>query len=187
MENKRVLPPRADDQIFNANGNPFKITYGDLIELAKNGKFDVIVHGCNCHCVMGAGIAKTIRDTWPAAYEADLKTKKGDRSKLGTYSFAKVGDLVIVNLYTQFNYTRDKVDIEYEAFISGLKRIREDFHGKRIGFPMIGAGLASGNWGMIKEMIGDELKGEDVTVVIFRKNIVPSNDEVQKDDQKQQW
>jgi O-acetyl-ADP-ribose deacetylase (regulator of RNase III) len=31
--------------------------YGDLIELAKQGKFDVIAHGCNCFCTMGAGIA----------------------------------------------------------------------------------------------------------------------------------
>ena len=30
---------------------------GDLIKLAKVGKFDVIVHGCNCLSTMGAGIA----------------------------------------------------------------------------------------------------------------------------------
>jgi len=30
---------------------------GDLIKLAKEGKFDVIAHGCNCFCTMGAGIA----------------------------------------------------------------------------------------------------------------------------------
>jgi ribonucleoside-diphosphate reductase beta chain len=32
-------------------------TDGDLITLAKAGKFDVIAHGCNCHSTMGAGIA----------------------------------------------------------------------------------------------------------------------------------
>lgn len=30
---------------------------GDLISLALQGKFDVITHGCNCFCNMGAGIA----------------------------------------------------------------------------------------------------------------------------------
>ena len=30
---------------------------GDLIEFAKEGRLDVITHGCNCMCTMGAGIA----------------------------------------------------------------------------------------------------------------------------------
>jgi hypothetical protein len=34
---------------------------GDLLKLAIEGRFDVIVHGANCQCVMGAGIAKAIR------------------------------------------------------------------------------------------------------------------------------
>ena len=35
----------------------FQTIKGDLIELAKKGEFDVITHGCNCFCTMGAGIA----------------------------------------------------------------------------------------------------------------------------------
>jgi len=27
----------------------------NLIHLAHNGEFDLIVHGCNCFCTMGAG------------------------------------------------------------------------------------------------------------------------------------
>lgn len=52
---------------------------GDLIALALEGEFSVIVHGCNCQCAMGKGIAKTIKTRFPEAYQADLKTKKGDR------------------------------------------------------------------------------------------------------------
>ncbi len=37
---------------FNLN-----IINGDLIDLAKNGNFDVIIHGCNCFRTMGVGIA----------------------------------------------------------------------------------------------------------------------------------
>ena len=81
---------------------------GDLIALAKVGEFDVIVHGCNCFCTMGAGIAKGIRAAFPAAYDADLATTPGDRSKLGTCTFAQVessgSPLVVVNAYTQFDY-----------------------------------------------------------------------------------
>lgn len=156
------------EQTVHANGHPFKVAYGNLIEMAKRGEFDVIAHGCNCHCVMGAGIAKAIKEAWPEAYAADLATKKGDRGKMGGYSSAQVGDLTILNLYTQYNYTRDKVDVEYEAMEKCFRLVRENFSGKRIGLPMIGAGLASGNWGIIKEIIGNTLKGEDVTVVVFR-------------------
>ena len=34
---------------------------GDLLLLALAGHFDVIVHGCNCQCTMGAGVAKAIK------------------------------------------------------------------------------------------------------------------------------
>jgi type IV secretory pathway TrbL component len=63
---------------------------GDLIQKARAGEFDVIVHGCNCFCTMGAGIAKTIKQVFPAAYQADLATTAGDQAKLGTYSAAQV-------------------------------------------------------------------------------------------------
>ena len=39
---------------------------------------------------MGKGIAKTIKTRFPEAYQADLKTNKGDREKLGTISFTSV-------------------------------------------------------------------------------------------------
>jgi O-acetyl-ADP-ribose deacetylase (regulator of RNase III) len=65
-----------------------KVIKGDLIKLAKQQKFNVICHGSNCFCTFGAGIAKQIKQEFPEAYEADLKTNKGDKSKLGWYSKA---------------------------------------------------------------------------------------------------
>ena len=44
-----------------------KIIEGDLIQLALDGEFDLIIHGCNCFCSMGAGIAKSIREIFPEA------------------------------------------------------------------------------------------------------------------------
>jgi O-acetyl-ADP-ribose deacetylase (regulator of RNase III) len=37
---------------------------GDLIKLATQGTFDVITHGCNCFCTMGAGIAPQMAETF---------------------------------------------------------------------------------------------------------------------------
>jgi len=36
----------------------------------------IIVHGCNCFCTMGAGIAKTIKELYPSAYLAGGDWKK---------------------------------------------------------------------------------------------------------------
>jgi O-acetyl-ADP-ribose deacetylase (regulator of RNase III) len=42
-----------------------KTVVGDLIQLALNGEFDVIIHGCNCQCVMGKGIALSVKKYSP--------------------------------------------------------------------------------------------------------------------------
>ena len=147
-----------------------KTISGDLIKLAKNGHFDVIIHGANCFNTMGAGIAKQIKDTWSMAYNKDCETIKGDKSKLGTYTMANVGDLIIVNAYTQYNYGRKQNHQEnYKAIESVFKKIKRDFSGKKIGLSKIGAGLAGGNWNIISNIIETELSGEDVTVVEYKK------------------
>ena len=146
-----------------------KIIKGDLIKLALVGQFDVIVHGCNCFHTMGAGIAKQIRTTFPDAYKADLMTKYGDKSKLGTYSIASVDNLnlKILNAYTQYDFSGSKIKIHYSAIKSVFSAIKSQYRGKRIGYPKIGAGLAGGNWGIISEIIDKELEGEDHALVVY--------------------
>lgn len=149
-----------------------KVTQGDLIKKAKEGKFDLIVHGCNCFCTMGAGIAKGIKSEFSGAFDADQATTKGSREKLGTCSFAKIEregiDLIVVNAYTQFDYRGRGAKADYDAIRSCMKWIKENFEGKRIGLPKIGAGLAGGDWEKISQIIDEELAGEDVTLVEYK-------------------
>lgn len=144
---------------------------GDLIKLALDGKFDVIIHGCNCFCAMGAGIARQIRQTFPKAYEADRETKSGDVYKLGKYSWAliniKDAPLVVVNGYTQFHHTGKGVLADYKAVEILFTRLKTDFPGKRFGYPKIGAGLAGGDWEIIRKIIDRALTGEEHTLVEF--------------------
>lgn len=148
-----------------------KIIKGDLIKLALAGEFDVIVHGCNCFCTMGAGIAKSIRDTFPQAYQADLKTGMGDRHKLGTYSHAHLHidnrSLTVVNAYTQFDFAGTPPLVDYNAVKRIFSKIKFDFSTLRIGYPKIGAGLAGGDWEIIRTIINEALKDEDHTLVEF--------------------
>ncbi len=141
---------------------------GDLIALANEGKFDVIIHGCNCFRKMGAGIALAIKGEFPAAYFADQMTKHGDKSKLGTYSSAVLEKIVVVNAYTQYDYRRSsQPNVSYPAIREVFKKIKKEFSGKRIGYPKIGAGLAGGDWNIISKIIDEELEGEDHTFVEF--------------------
>lgn len=148
-----------------------KTVEGDLITLALEGQFDVIVHGCNCFCTMGAGVARAIQEEFPEAYAADLVTIKGDRNKLGDFSFATVKrdehEITVVNGYTQFHFHGDSVLVDYGALQSLFKKVRGQFAGKRIGYPKIGAGLAGGDWQRIAGIIDQELAGEDHTLVIY--------------------
>ncbi|MCB0319732.1 MAG: macro domain-containing protein [Bdellovibrionales bacterium] len=153
-----------------------KTLEGDLIQLALEGKFDVIVHGCNCFCEMGAGIAKAFRSHFPECYEADRKTVVGDRKKLGTLTSATIQreelEFVIVNGYTQFHYSQREGPfvplVDYEALRSVMRRMKQQFSGKRIGYPKIGAGLAGGDWSQIAQIIQEELHEEDHTLVLLK-------------------
>ena len=140
---------------------------GDLIQLANNGKFDVIVHGCNCECKMGGDIAKQIRQAFSEAWDADCQTTACDPRKIGSFSLARANVnngkcLVIVNGYTQLLAGGQ---VNYHAVREVMKQVKQNFYGKRIGYPMIGAGLAGGDWDRIKLIIAEELKDEDHTLV----------------------
>ena len=138
---------------------------GNLITMALEDKFDVIIHGCNCFCTMGAGIARSIKAAYPEAYQADLATKAGDRSKLGTISYALCNGVWVVNAYTQYRYGRG-MHTDYDAISKAFKLIASKTKpGKRIGYPAIGAGLGGGNWNIISEIIDKEFEGLNHTLV----------------------
>lgn len=178
----------------------YKEVTGDLITLAKDGQFDVVIHGANCQCLMGNGIAPLMADAFAVDhYWKEGKSWKGDVNKLGTidygtfytkkgepciaYSVNKDNEILqakgykkcyAVNCYTQFDIGRNTLTgapeaIDYEALILCLRKINHEFKGLHIGMPMIGCGLAKGEWTYVKKLIENELKDCEVTIVIFSK------------------
>ncbi len=156
------------------------MTQGDLLTLAERGKFDIIVHGCNCQNTMGSGIAKQIKDRYPEAYEADTKFIKDNRpyNKLGDYSVAHCHtastSFYIVNAYTQFHYLPRGVDhFEYASFAVILQKLHHYYGNYDFGFPYIGMGLAGGDPDRIFSMLEEfaklvEAKGGTATVVEYK-------------------
>lgn len=150
-----------------------RVLHGNLLTLAAAGTFDVIIHGCNCFNTMGAGIAKSIQQQFPAALAADEATEKGSRTKLGDYSKATVDcaghSLTIVNAYTQYHWMGKRKLADYDAIRNVFAKVKQDFSGKKIGYPLLGAGLAGGDWEVISKIINEELEGENHTLVKFVK------------------
>lgn len=160
-----------------------KHTKGNLINLAEQGLFDVIVHGCNCLNTMGSGIALEIKNRYPAAYEADtaLSTQIESDSnsqvqKLGCYTTHLVKgehNFLIVNAYTQVMFSPRDVDhFEYASFEVILKKMLHEYGAFNIGFPYIGMGLAGGDKDRIIALLEDfaekvTAQGGSVTLVEF--------------------
>lgn len=164
---------------------------GDLIKLAKEGKFDVITHGCNCLSNMGAGIAPQMAkafgvdrfemETWGPTIEKlgciDWRTFVLGEKAIWSLEDAKNNrnepELTVINSYTQFRYGKNHVDgdskpLDYDALTLCMRKINHVFKGKHIGLPKIGAGLAGGDWNRIKKIIQTELKDMKVSVVIYK-------------------
>jgi O-acetyl-ADP-ribose deacetylase (regulator of RNase III) len=160
-----------------------KHTKGNLIDMAEQGLFDVIVHGCNCVNTMGSGIAAEIRQRYPEAYEADTvytrqieEDTNSQVQKLGNYSTHLVkGEhkFLIVNAYTQVMFAPRDVDhFEYASFEVILKKFTNEYGPFNIGFPYIGMGLAGGDKDRIIKMLEDfaeqiSAQGGSVTLVEF--------------------
>lgn len=142
---------------------------GALLSLALEGEFDVIVHGCNCFHTMGSGIARVIAQRFPEALEADKATPVGDRGKLGSISIAQVerdtAKFTVVNAYTQFDFRGPQPRVSYDAVSHAFDTIGERFGRSKIGYPMIGAGLAGVDWSLISDRINASLAGCDHTLV----------------------
>lgn len=151
-----------------------RVLYGNLIDFAEKGEVEVIVHGCNCFCNMGAGIAKEIKRRYPAAYDMDCTTTKGDRAKLGGYTWINAvapnkHPFIIVNAYTQYAYGNKSRNVDYEAVRSVFSMIKSVFKHYHIGYPYIGAGLAGGDWNIISRIINSELAGMTHTLVEYKR------------------
>lgn len=138
---------------------------GNLIQLALNGEFDCIGHGCNTKKTMGAGIALQIANTFPEAYEVDLAFPK---PVLGINSYAETSrigpnglPMIVANMYTQVNPGRYSKSIlsndTYEHRITAIGQcfiqLISDYPYAKTGIPYIGAGLAGLKWDDIHSLL----------------------------------
>jgi O-acetyl-ADP-ribose deacetylase (regulator of RNase III) len=137
------------------------IAFGDILNVESG----TIVHGCNTEGVMGAGIAKQIKEKYPEAFEiyvdhlAQFKNKNDALGTICTYEVNK--HLIIVNAITQLRYGRTNIRyVNYcavQACFEQVCVISKDKKHNRINYPQIGAGLGGGDWSILSDIISTEI------------------------------
>ena len=154
---------------------------GNLLDFPND--INVIAHSCNTRNIMGAGIAKQIKDRYPEAYEADWRAFNSNYGvTLGKFSKADIGDRkYIYNMYTQATIGTGR-EVDYEKFWQALKRVEQDLFEMKIskheydgspppvlGLPWgISCGLAGGNWEIISAMINDIFVDSPIKICIVK-------------------
>lgn len=134
----------------------------------------VVMHQANCFNTLhnASGVAAVLANAYPLIAKADDTTAKGDKSKLGTFTYAQVEHKVyIFNVYGQYKYGRQK-DIVYtleDELIKGIqaaKNMATSYGPCTFVVPLyIGAGLGNGNHTSIKERMGEIFKDEEILYV----------------------
>lgn len=155
----------------------YKEIEGDLIELTKEGRFDVISHGVNCFCTMRSGIAPLMSEAFGCnKFNMERPKYRGDINKLGTIDYgeyyrSKGNNTYIVNSYTQFGFGINheegtQIPLDYNALRLCMKKINHIFAGKTIGLPyVIGCGLAGGDIPTVLNIIKEELNNMNIVMV----------------------
>lgn len=153
----------------------YKEIKGDLIKLAKKGEFDIIGHGCNCFATMQAGIARPIAIAFPEALKADQDWSAKPEKRLGNFTVGYNEDyeLIIANFYTQYfpgpDLRIEALTKSFKLFAKSLKETNPDgYQDLRIGLPLIGCGIAGGDWKEVSSIIKREFKDFNVTIVILK-------------------
>lgn len=151
-------------------------TVGDLLHVKRG----ILVHGCNAQGMMGSGVAKAVRDTYPEAYAAYRRAYAEGRLTLGTVIWARIPQkepLAIANAITQEFYGRDpsRRYVDYDAVRQAFTRIGEvaRTHHLPVHYPKIGAGLGNGDWSVISQIIDDTLAGVEHTLWVPQEDAAP--------------
>lgn len=117
----------------------------------------VIVHGCNALGVMGGGVAKSIRDKFPKAYQLYRNEYERFGLRLGTLiDGGESGGKRIIHAITQGSYGTDRRQVNYESVyrcFEALNAFASRARADAIAMPRIGAGLGGGHWPIIATII----------------------------------
>jgi O-acetyl-ADP-ribose deacetylase (regulator of RNase III) len=159
-----------------------QVVTGNLLSIDRG----IIVHGCNCLGVMGAGVARLIVDKYPEVYGAYISLYEEGKLQLGTIQICSGQEfhmnhhvdaicstlppsLIIVNAMTQLDVGTHKVQVDYDAISACFARVKLLARDTKLPvyFPLIGCGLAGGDWQEVAPRI-DTALGPDIESILVK-------------------
>ena len=156
-----------------------EVIHGDLLDFPN--QINTIAHSCNTQNAMGAGIAKSISERYPEAFEEDTKASLNLENSLGYFSYCKLKsdpNKRIINLYTQQEFGTGR-QVNYESFFNSIDYLCKAInsspkaHEYILGFPFgISCGLAGGSWSIIKTMIEEVFGQAKFKTFFVKKDVV---------------
>lgn len=139
-----------------------KYITGDLLE----SDVDAMMHVANLFHTFGSGIAYSIKQKYPKAYDADCGTLYGCQAKLGNSSKAEIEpNRWVYNLYAMsgLGHTTRPLgrNCSYDAVYNSVYRACKELIWRyelpvRIGFPyLMGCCRAGGSWKIVEAILED--------------------------------
>lgn len=150
-----------------------KIINEDILRAKEN----IIVQQVNHRGVMGAGLARQIRNKYPGIF-------KGYSVICSTLSFEEIKDSgyvyyyvvsptqTIASVFGQDSFGRDRCYTDYVSLRNGLKSVYNLSKRQNLSVAIpfgIGCGLAGGNWNTVKGIIIDVFGHDGAVIYKLRK------------------
>ena len=136
-----------------------------------------IAHGCNLQGVMGAGIARQVKEKFPKLYAGYALACASKTIKLGEvfpYWVEHEPPKLVYNLMTQW----DTSGASYDGVWYSLKALRGlmiKFETPIVSMPQIGAGLGGLNWRVVKAMLQEVFEADNKLEVIVYEDYKPAS------------
>lgn len=175
LENQygKIIPPKTAIEM-----------QGDIMSPNRTGHEVLVCHQVNCMGVMGAGLAKQLRDLFPQmyrSYKALCNMASDKRTLLGQIDTCPVNyngyDYTIVSIFGQEHYGKGGCFTDYDALRKAFQTIRGMASplparvSTRVRIPYrLGCGLAGGDWNVVISIIQEELLDHDIIVEIWKKD-----------------
>ena len=135
-----------------------KYIKGDILNVTEG----IIVQQVNCFGVMGAGLAKQIRDKWPSVYnryQDRIYYSPNNEDLLGMTVWNRVDtNLFVASIFGQYDYGHGAKFTIYPALFKGLDYVFGMAETDQIPIYIpkgLGCGLAGGNWDFVEVYIKD--------------------------------